>query len=73
MSKQIRVKISPDGKIQAEVMGVKGKKCTDYIKALEEMLGAVTLNSAFTSEAFESEEIQGETVKEQKLGEGSCG
>jgi hypothetical protein len=73
MSTQIKIKISPDGKIQAEVAGVKGKKCTNYIKVLEEMLGAVAVNSAFTPEAFEPEILQTETAQEQKIGEGSCG
>jgi hypothetical protein len=73
MGQQIKITISPDGKIQAEVGGVKGKKCTDYIKVLEEMLDAVAVESAFTPEAFESEILQTETTQEQKIGEGSCG
>jgi hypothetical protein len=73
MPKQIELTIYPDGKIQAEIKGVKGKKCTDYIKVLEEMLDAATTESAFTPEAFEPEIIQTEAVQQQKIGEGSCG
>jgi hypothetical protein len=73
MSPQIKIKISPDGKIQAEVAGVKGKKCTDYIKVLEEMLGAIAVNSTFTPEAYETETLRVESPQEQKIGEGSCG
>lgn len=58
MSKQIKLRIFPDGQVQAETQGIKGKKCTDYIKILEELLEAETVDSEFTEEYYQTEEVQ---------------
>lgn len=55
-SKQIRVRIYPDGKIEADVLGIKGKGCTDYISILEQLLDAETVDSEYTAEYYESEQ-----------------
>lgn len=55
MSRTITIQIFPDGKVQAEVNGVKGKSCTDYIKIIEEILEAETSDSDYTPEYYESE------------------
>ena len=39
---KIRIKISEDGNVSLEVIGVKGKSCVDLTKDLEEELGIVT-------------------------------
>lgn len=57
MAKQLKIQIFQDGQIQAEVLGVKGKKCTDYISLLEELLEAEIIESEYTSEYYETEEI----------------
>jgi hypothetical protein len=57
MSKRIQLRVYPDGRIEAVVQGVKGKKCTDYIAVLEELLQAETIQSAYTPEYFESEDV----------------
>ena len=31
MSKKMKIKLLPNGEIQMETLGVKGKKCLDYI------------------------------------------
>ncbi|MDQ0090961.1 hypothetical protein J2T12_004387 [Paenibacillus anaericanus] len=56
-SKQIRVRIFPDGQIKADVIGVKGKSCTEYIDILEQLLDAETVDSEYTAEYYETEEI----------------
>lgn len=56
--KQIRVRIFPDGRIKAEVVGIKGKACTDYIQILEQMLDAETVDSEYTAEYFETEQVE---------------
>ncbi|WP_341279246.1 DUF2997 domain-containing protein [Paenibacillus sp. FSL H8-0537] len=61
-SKQIRVRIYPDGKIEADVLGIKGKGCTDYISILEQLLDAETVDSEYTAEYYESEQ----TITAQK-------
>lgn len=55
ISKKIEIRIFPDGKIQAEVQGIKGKKCTDYIKIIEEILDAKTTISEPTKDFYENE------------------
>ncbi|GMB09376.1 DUF2997 family protein [Thermolongibacillus altinsuensis] len=57
-SKKIRIQIFPDGQIKADVLGVKGKKCTDYISILEELLEAETIDSEYTAEYYETEQLE---------------
>lgn len=54
---KIVVRIFPDGRIQAETKGIKGEKCTNYIKVLEEILRAQTVESAYTEEFYETEQV----------------
>lgn len=58
MAKQLKIQIFQDGQIQAEVLGIKGKKCTDYISILEELLEAETIDSEYTPEYYEKEELE---------------
>ena len=69
MTKRIRVQIFPDGRIQAETQGIKGRSCTEYIKILEEILEAEAVESAYTAEYYASEEASVEAVQEQDLQE----
>jgi hypothetical protein len=50
MAKTITISILPDGRVQAEVRGVKGNACTDYIGILESLLDAEAIDSAYTPE-----------------------
>jgi hypothetical protein len=61
--KQLKLRIHPDGKIEAEPNGVKGKACLSYIAILEKLTGAVTVDSAFTPEYRESEELLVNTLE----------
>lgn len=56
MSKQLQIKLLPDGHIEAVTHGIKGKKCTDYIKILEQLLDARTIDSEYTDEYYIQEE-----------------
>lgn len=59
---RIVVRISPDGQIQAETVGVKGEKCLDSIALLEELLEAEVVSSRFTDEydqTTNATEVQG--------------
>ncbi|GAB1354404.1 DUF2997 domain-containing protein [Erysipelotrichia bacterium] len=67
MSKRIRIQIFADGKVLAEVQGVKGSKCTDYIQLLEDILAAETVGSKYTSEYYESCEIFEDNKTQQKV------
>lgn len=55
--KTIKLKIFADGQTQAEVMGFRGKKCTDYISVLEQILDAEAIDSERTSEYYLEENI----------------
>lgn len=57
VSKRIRISILPDGRVQAEVQGVKGKACTDYIGILEALLDAEAVDSAYTPEYKLEEDV----------------
>jgi|LakMenEpi03Aug12_release.lakeMendotaPanAssembly.Ray.scaffolds.fasta_scaffold2920288_2 hypothetical protein len=48
--KQIKLQIYPDGKVKADIIGFKGKKCIDYISVLEQLLDAETIDSEWTQE-----------------------
>ena len=51
---QIKIKIKPDGTIEAETFGIKGKKCLDYIREIERMANAVADDSDFKPEYYET-------------------
>lgn len=53
--KQIKIRIFPDGRVQAETNGIKGKACTDYIKILERLLESRTVESEYTEEYNQTE------------------
>jgi len=55
--KRIRVQIFRDGTIKADVMGIKGKSCTDYIEVLEQLLDAEVIDSGYTAEYYETEQL----------------
>ena len=51
--KQIRIKIMPDGKMEAETVGIKGRQCLKYLQVIEKMADAVTEDSAFTRDYYD--------------------
>ena len=56
MSKQIKIRVYPDGRIESETVGIKGKSCLNYIKEVENLIGAKTVKSEFTHEYNETEQ-----------------
>jgi hypothetical protein len=69
MAKHIVIKISPSGEVQAETEGIKGKRCTDYIAVLENILKAKVADSAYTPEYYEPEIQEERIVTKQQIGE----
>ena len=63
MSKKLIIKIRKDGTVEAETKGIKGKKCEDYIKIIEELTDSKVINKEFTREYYENEE---EIISEEK-------
>jgi len=62
MAHEIDIEIKPDGTVTFAVKGVKGKKCKEITKAIEEALGEVR-EVVKTSEYYEEEVIETTQVK----------
>lgn len=54
--KQLKIKLLPNGEIKMETIGVKGKKCLDYIQMLKLLADVKITKQEFTDEYYESEE-----------------
>lgn len=52
--KRIVLRIYDDGRVNAEVQGIQGKSCSDYIGMIEDILSAETVQSRFTNEYLSS-------------------
>lgn len=65
MEKQIKIRVYPDGRIESETVGIKGKSCLDKIKDIEDLTGAKVVNSKFTHEYNESETVVNNTYNEE--------
>lgn len=65
--KQITMKIFPNGEIEAETHGMKGKTCLKYIAEIERMANTVTQDSEFTKEYLETDNNQTINNEQEKL------
>lgn len=54
--KQLKIKLLPNGEIQMETLGVKGKKCLDYVEMLKVLADVKIEKQEFTNEYYEQEE-----------------
>ncbi len=63
MTKQIKIRVYPDGRIESETIGIKGKSCLNYIKEIEQLTGAKTVQSEFTEE-YHQQEVYNDTYNE---------
>ncbi len=55
--KQLKIKLLPNGEVQMQTVGVKGKKCLDYLEMLKLLADVRIEKQEFTSEYYEEEEI----------------
>lgn len=65
--KQLKIKLLPNGQIQMETVGIKGKKCLDYIPFLEEIADVKIIKTEYTNEYYEAEDllnVQAEQLEE---------
>lgn len=67
MAKQVRLRLYPDGRVQAETVGIKGPACADVLPLLERLLDAEVVESAWTEEYYQTEDVTVEKTAEQKL------
>ena len=63
MTKQIKIRVYPDGRIESETVGIKGKSCLGYIKDIENLTGAKVVHSEFTDECHQ-QEVHNDTYNE---------
>ena len=66
MAKKMQIKLLPNGEIQMETHGVKGKKCLDYIELLKKLVDVKIADTQLSQEYYETES-QVETSDGQQL------
>ena len=50
----MQIKLLPNGEIQMETIGVKGKKCLDYIEILKKLVDVKVQDTQLTQEYYET-------------------
>ncbi len=55
MSKKLKIRLLPNGEIQMETVGVKGKECLDYIKLLQKLVDVKISKTDLKDEYYETE------------------
>mgnify|MGYP001170120348 CR=1 FL=1 len=58
---QIKLRIFPDGRVEAEIDGIPGKGCTKFIPLVEQLVGGETSDSQRTANYFQEEMVGSET------------
>lgn len=53
--KKLKIKLLPNGEIQMETQGVKGKKCLDYIDVLKKLVDVKITDTKLTQEYYETD------------------
>ena len=61
--KQLKIKLLPNGEIQMETVGIKGKKCLDYVKFIEQLTDGKVYKQELTKEYYEQEEVYQDDVQ----------
>ena len=54
-NKKLKIKLLPNGEIQMETHGVKGKKCLDYIEVLKKLVNVKITDTQLSQEYYETE------------------
>ena len=55
MSKKLKIKLLPNGEIEMETLGIKGKKCLDYAEIIKKMVNGTISKTEITQEYYESD------------------
>ena len=53
--KKLKIKLLPNGEIQMETQGVKGKKCLDYIDVLKKLVDVKITDTQLSQEYYETQ------------------
>jgi len=62
---EIDVFIRPDGTVKIEVRGVKGRKCLDITRRMEELLGDQVTERVHTDELNEAQQEQDDRLEQR--------
>ncbi len=63
MTKQLKIKLLPNGMIEMETVGIKGKKCMAYAKFMEEIANAKIKEQKLTDEYYQETETYGDNTQ----------
>lgn len=67
-NKKLKIKLLPNGEIQMETHGVKGKKCLDYIEVLKKLVDVKITDTQLSQEYYETEtEVTSDEKNELRL------
>lgn len=55
---KVKIRLFPDGTIQMETEGIKGKRCTDYAKVLAKLADAKIYSIDKTEEYYQQEVLE---------------
>lgn len=58
MAEKVQIRLYPDGRIEAETLGMQGEKCTDVIALLEQLLNAEVVETNLKPEYHEIAEVK---------------
>lgn len=58
---KIKLRIFPDGRVEAEVDGMTGSACMKFIPLVEQLVGGETVDSQRTPNYFLDQEVDSET------------
>ena len=67
MGKQLKIKLLPNGEVQMETIGIKGKECLAYVKVLENLADVKITKQEFTHEYYEEDNINIENVEIREI------
>lgn len=56
--KQLKITLLPNGEVKMETIGIKGKKCLDYIPFMEKLADLKIVKKEYTSEYYEQEVVE---------------
>lgn len=54
-NKKLKIKLLPNGVVEMQTEGIKGKKCLDYVKLLQELADVKIESQEFTQEYYETD------------------
>lgn len=67
MGKKLKIKLLPSGIIEMETVGIKGKKCMEYTKFMEDLVNGKIQEQKFTDEYYQEEELYNNNDNNQNL------